>query len=185
MVVIKQVKDAGQEISSRTQQGIKDKMTAVEIFPPDRQPLAKLVVTDDGTNNAQNIKRIFALAVLRHLKLDNVDEMTQSRLEMRMATVKPGEFPFVAMVVDEPDDDFVALKNQIRKLKEQSPESYLMVLAPCGKIWELPENSPRAVQIRAIKNECALVNTSLGDYTDVNTMQKMLAQKVPLPKKGR
>ncbi len=182
MMFIKGVKDAGETITRTTQEGIAERMEAQERYHYKQRPLNKLIVVDDGSNTAQTLKQTFLHVALRYFKLRDmgVQEFSLNRLLALAEGGNGKDYPFVAVFVAKPEDDYHDLKLSVKKLRALMPDTYQLLFTPFGELAEVPRERPYFKNIAALKEHCALVNTSFGHVDDAPGMLKVLREKAPL-----
>ncbi|MEE8395788.1 MAG: hypothetical protein V3S29_07005, partial [bacterium] len=181
MMYIKGVKDAGGEISQGAQEAIMGRMEQREKLPSSLLPIKKVVVADDGSPSGRNLKRVFAQVASAYFKLSEgaLEEISLKRLESRAEDPEPPPYPFVVLLADANGGDFGELKNLVKKIRAKMPETYQMVFAPFGEIWNLDPSQDRYKNLQVLKENSCLVNAAIADYTDPQSMARLLSEKAP------
>ena len=182
MMFIKGVKDAGDSISKNTQKEILSRVESREIYPYRKRPFKRLIVADDGTNTSTNMKRAFIDAAIRHFKLPEmgVQEVSINRLLSMAENGNGSQYPFVALISDKPADDYGELKLKVKKIRKLMPETYQLMITPFGNMAETDQADPIFRNLQSLKDNCTLVNASIGDFTDPSAMTTVLREKAPL-----
>ena len=182
MMYIKGARDAGEKISKTAQEGLLEKMELRERFPAAQHKLKKLIVADDGSHNGKNLKRVFANVASAYFRVGEmgVEDITLKRLEDRASTTKSADYPFIAIAADPQEDDFGELRRAVRHVRTSMPDTFQMIFAPTGEIWNLDPESDRFKNIRSIKENGCLINTAIADYTNPASVLKLLREKAPL-----
>lgn len=182
MMYIKGVKDAGNTISKSTQNGILDKMEAQEIYDFAKRPFKKLIVADDGSILGRNIKRNFINVASQYFRLSEtvMEDVSIKRLNGRVEDTKSEDYPFVVIAADRGDDKYAELRRIVRKVRNRMPETYQLIFTPMGQVWKLDHASDEFQNIRSVKENGALINASIADYTNPPALKQLLEEKVPL-----
>lgn len=182
MMFIKGVKDAGDSISKNTQKEILSRLESREIYPYRKKPFKKLIVADDGTNTSTNLKRAFIDAAIRHFKLPEmgVQEVSINRLLSMAENGNGNQYPFVALLSDKPEDDYEDLKLKVKKIRKLMPETYQLMITPFGSLAETGRGDPIFRNLQSLKDNCTLVNASIGDFSDPSAMTTVLREKAPV-----
>ena len=68
----------------------------------------------------------------------------------------------------------------MRKIRNRMPETYQLVFCPMGEIWNLDKDSEDLRNINSIKDNSALVNSAIADYTNDTNLVNLLREKAPL-----
>ncbi|MDH4120207.1 MAG: hypothetical protein OEV94_00670 [Deltaproteobacteria bacterium] len=182
LMLIKGVKDAGSLISRTTQDGILEVMDSREQFSPERRPVKKVIVADDGSHLGQNLRRVMEGLLHDHFSLKDkgLEGMTLHRLEHLVDTKEPLNSPFVVACTQAEGKDLEALRKLVKKFRLRLPDVYLMVFAPLGESSQLQEDPETLATFRAIKENACLVNASLYSPEDPAGLQQLLVEKAPL-----
>lgn len=184
LMVIKGVKDAGDTILQNTQNGILQRLQQRDVFRVRRLPLRGLVVADDSTSTGQNMKRVWVQAAVRHFRMrpDAVRDLSIARL---VDTAEQGtleEAPLAMIFADHPADDYGDLVGQVRKLRRALPDTHLQVMTPYGELNGAPQDSRLYRNVVALRDQCAVVNASLGNYATAQAMEQLLQETAPTPR---
>jgi hypothetical protein len=182
MMFIKGVKDAGQLVSRTTQGGILSKMESAERFLAAKHPLKKMIVADDGSALARNIKRAFISVAAQYFKIGEmaVEDLSLKRLDGRAENASGDDYPFIAMMADHQEDMYAELRRLVRKVRNRMPNTYQLVFTPVGEVWKLAPDSEEFQNIRSLKENSVLVNASIVDYTQAPAVLRLLQEKAPL-----
>jgi predicted nucleic acid-binding Zn-ribbon protein len=182
---VKSVKDVGSYISKSTQQRILKQIEVRERYPATRAPVTRVIVADDGSNLAQNLKRSFVQALGAYFKLRDgaLEATTISRLNSQLdPAVTEERLPkanLLLILSQDPGDSFMALRQLVNRIRRRLPASHPIVLAPFGDIAALDPKSGTRRNLLGIKDRCALVNLSIADYADPQVVVRLLHDKVP------
>jgi hypothetical protein len=182
MMYIKGVKDAGQLVSRKTQEGILTRINSGERFEAAKHKIKKMIVADDGTVTARNIKRNFIRVASQYFKITEMamEDLSLKRVEGRAEGANSDDYPFLAMMADHPEDQYAELRRIVRKVRNRLPATYQLVFTPMGEIWKLDPNGEEFRNIRSMQENSALVNASIQDYSQPQAIARLLQEKAPL-----
>ena len=182
MMFIKGVKDAGARVSRTTQESIASKIDAAERYSVAKRPIKKMIVADDGSVVARNIKRVFINVATQYFKVKDmsVEDLSLKRLDGRAEAATSEDYPFIVMMADHQEDQYTELRRLVRKIKNRMPETYQLVFSPVGEIWKLDPTSEQFQNIRSVKENSSLINASLLDYAQAPAILRLLQEKAPL-----
>ncbi|MDH4224810.1 MAG: hypothetical protein OEW12_04090 [Deltaproteobacteria bacterium] len=182
MMFIKGVKDAGEGISKSAQQGIVDVMDNRERYRGNLKGLKKIILADDGSHLARNLKRQIGNTLQKYLKLtdDGLLELSLTRLEHRVDTQSRLETDFLILLADSRESRHGSLRKLVKKLKARLPGSYQMVFATLGETWAMDPSGEEMANIRSLKDHCALINATLLDGESTAPLLALFQEKIPL-----
>ena len=182
MMFIKGVKDSGNRISKATQTGIMAKMDQLERYPFKKRPFKKMIVADDGSVHARNIKRSFIKISSQYFKISemSIEDVSIKRLDGRAEASSSEDYPFIVLISDRQEDRYSELRRIVRKIRNRMPETYQLVFTPMGAIWKLDGNSEEFKNIRSLKENSALINSAIADYSSPPNIVRLLHDKAPL-----
>jgi hypothetical protein len=183
---VKSVKDVGSYISKSTQQRILKQIEVKERYPASRGPVARVILADDGSILAQNLKRSFGQALGAYFKLKEggLDLISINRLNSLLdPAVSDDKLPKVNLLLilsQDPGDNYQGLRRLVARVKRRLPAVHPLVLAPIGEIASLDPKSAARKNLLGIKDRCPLVNLSNADYADPQAVVRLLKEKAPL-----
>ena len=182
MMYIKGVKDAGQLVSRKTQEGILTRITSGERFDAAQHKIKKMIVADDGSVPARNIKRNFIRVASQYFKITELamEDLSLKRVEGRAESATSEDYPFLVMMADRQEDQYAELRRIVRKVRNRLPNTYQLVFIPMGEIWKLDSNGEEFGNIRSIQENSALINASIQDYSQPQSILRLLQEKAPL-----
>ncbi len=184
---IKNVKDVGSFISKSTQQRILKQIELKERYPASRGPVTRVILADDGSVLAQNIKRAAGQAVSAYFRLKDTGLETlslsrfSSRLDSDVTDDKLPKCDLVLIVLQDPGDHFQALRRLVARVRRRIPTAHPIVLAQLGDVASLDPKGATHRNILGIKERCSLVNLSNADFGNARVVLRLLQDKVPPP----
>ena len=92
--------------------------------------------------------------------------------------LKVGEI--VTIAVDRGEDQYAELRQIVRKVRNRMPNTYQLIFIPMGQVWKLDHASDEFQNIRYVKENGALINASIADYTNPPALKQLLEEKIPL-----
>ena len=69
---------------------------------------------------------------------------------------------------------------KVNKIRKLMPETYQLMITPFGNMAETDRADPIFRNLQSLKDNCTLVNASIGDFTDPSAMTTVLREKAPM-----
>ncbi len=92
----------------------------------------------------------------------------------------PSAYPFVALFSERPGDDYGALKLTVKKIHALLPDTYQLFITPYGDLSGVDQRAPFYRNLLALKDQCTLVNATIGNVAEPAGMLRVLREKAPL-----
>ena len=132
--------------------------------------------------HARNIKRSFIKISSQYFKISemSIEDVSIKRLDGRAEASSSEDYPFIVLISDRQEDRYSELRRIVRKIRNRMPETYQLVFTPMGAIWKLDGNSEEFKNIRSLKENSALINSAIADYSSPPNIVRLLHDKAPL-----
>lgn len=180
IMLIKNVKEAGSQISYKTRHSIVEKMDAVHMFKGGKAAIKELVIAEDGSLDAKNLSRIVSLGVTEHFKFnsENIKDFSVGRLENNI--VEGGQkYSFIIIIGDNRDAHLKDFRSMVKNIRMRSPGSYIILFTPYPDIDETSKEDMKE-NIYALNDLCKLINTDKVDYTNKTKLLRLLREVAPV-----